>query len=41
MEFEDVNFDDVEARLLAAEAAETAAAAALEAESDCGDACKI
>lgn len=41
MEFEDVNFDDVEARLLAAEAAETAAAAALKAENDCGDACKI
>ena len=41
MEFEDVNFDDVEARLLAQEAAETAAAAALEVENDCGDACKI
>ena len=42
MEFEDVDFDDVEARLLAAEAAETAAvAAALEVENDCGDACKI
>ena len=41
MEFEDVDFDDVEARLLAAEAAETAAVAALEVENDCGDACKI
>ena len=41
MEFEDVDFDDVEARLLAAEAAETAAVAAIPKENDCGGACTI